>query len=330
VACVLVPWAIAEWNSWTRPFLETFATGLGRASYQLCIPIRDEAREIPRLILELAPFKARVLFLDDESEDDGPRQLTQAGFRVLKGKPLPMGWTGKNWACYQLGQVATGDILIFMDADVRMQKKALSATLDLFEDPRLGAFSVFPQQITPSWWEQCLVPWVMHWSLFGWLPLTLVGSVRSPSVVAACGQWFAWRREVYFGLGGHEAVKNQVLEDMMLARKIKEAGFKFRTLLSLGCLQARMYHGWKEIQAGFGKNMFLLVGGRWTSMALVVSILLFYIFSPLVCWLRGHGGLAIFLLLAQWRTWRLGLLPRQESRFWMHLLSGTLTGFFLV
>lgn len=163
------------------------------------------------------------------------------GFRLLEGKPLPPGWTGKNWACWQLAQAARGEVLVFTDADVAWGEGALGGLLWALEGEDL--VSVLPRQevagplLAP-------VPFVMG-GLFSFLPYPFLKALR-----VANGQVLAFRREAYFALGGHEAVRGEVLEDVALARRAGRYGLYLAPRL----FAARMYRGYGEMLEGFGKN----------------------------------------------------------------------------
>jgi glycosyltransferase involved in cell wall biosynthesis len=96
------------------------------------VPARDEAAVLSETLPTwLAQGADELCVLDDGSTDATPRLLAAAaGVRVLRGAPLPPGWTGKNWACHQLGEAATGDVLVFTDADVSWRPGALDRVVD--------------------------------------------------------------------------------------------------------------------------------------------------------------------------------------------------------
>lgn len=175
--------------------------------------------------------------------------------KVIKGKPLPEGWLGKNWACFQLANSAKGDYLLFVDADVVLEKEAITNTLSLVINNDLNALSVFPTQVMKSIGEYLIVP-LMNWLLLTFLPLRKVYRSPNKSFVAANGQYFFFEKESYLKIGGHEAVKEEFVEDMELARILKSKKMKIMTCLGGGKVKCKMYDTFFEGLNGFAKNFY--------------------------------------------------------------------------
>lgn len=236
----------------------TRAGGGPMPSVSLLVPARNEAANLaetlPRLLAQPA---AEILLLDDRSEDQTARlACSLAGsdprFGLLAGQPLPEGWLGKNWACHQLAQVARGQVLVFTDADVYWEAGALEGLLAHLKKADL--VSVFPRQRTHSLIERVLVPLVDVALLTG-IPYPLIRS-RSlhPLATAANGQVMVFSRAIYQACGGHQAVREEVLEDVRLGQAVKRLGGRLELLLGNGLLSVRMYHSYGAITEGFGKN----------------------------------------------------------------------------
>jgi chlorobactene glucosyltransferase len=253
----------------------------------LLIPARDEADviggSVSRLLNQDYP-RFEAIVLDDGSTDGTREQACQAAasdsrFRVIRGEPLPDGWLGKNWACHQLAGQAKGEILIFTDADVRWDPEVLSAAIHLMDKTRADTFTVLPTQETRTWGERLVVP-MMMFVIMGYLPELCVRYIPWPVFAAANGQCLAFRRDAYQHIGGHAAVRANVVEDVGLAWETKRKGL--RLVMSLGnrLISTRMYHSWLEVRDGFAKNI-----------------------------LAGHGGRPGFLLLSAFFHWLLFLLP---------------------
>ncbi len=162
--------AIALTNLRTFPRLRVNATPASPATalpaVDVLIPARNEAAVIGatvQYLLDQGYPRLNVLLLDDQSEDGTARAaLAAAGqaqnFHLLRGQPLPGGWLGKNWACHQLADAATGDILIFSDADVRWHPGALQAVVDELHRSSADLLTVWPTQTTVTWGERLAVP----------------------------------------------------------------------------------------------------------------------------------------------------------------------------
>ncbi len=239
----------------------------------ICIPARNEAAVIERCItsaLKQDYENFEVLVLDDQSTDN-TKQIVQGLATIIKnlilieGQEKPGDWLGKPWACHQLSKSATGDILLFIDADVVLEENAIPKAVEQLK--QFDAITVWPQQQLESFWEKMVIPLIYFalWTLLPaiyvqqapkWLPSSLKTKMSS-SFAAACGQFLAFNRRVYEVIGGHEAVKDQVVEDVELAKKIKSMGFTLRMLHGVKSVYCRMYTSHNEIWNGLRKNFFI-------------------------------------------------------------------------
>jgi glycosyltransferase involved in cell wall biosynthesis len=292
-----------------------------RPRVSLLIPMRNEAHNLPENLPSwLRQGADEVLLLDDHSEDDS-RALAGAlaghnpHFRLLAGEDLPAGWMGKTWACMQLGQAASGDILIFTDADVHWEDGALDALLDLVQRSDADLLTVWPRHQVGSLGERLLVPY-LDVILLTTLPYPLVYT-RYPLASAGNGQVMAFRRAAYQRLGGHQAVRKEVLEDMMFARKLKAQGGKLRFALGGQMIRVRMYKNYKEVLEGFGKNFSAF---HWDSRSFMVFSAIGYfliytipfLFLPKKGWRRLIALVALERLLVILKSGRRGLLDLSE------------------
>lgn len=230
------------------------------------IPARNESAVIgetlkQHLVSDYPRFE--VILLDDQSTDGTPdiaRALSDPHLKVIEGAPLPDGWLGKNWACQQLAQQARGDVLVFTDADVRWQPSALGQVVALMHDSRADLVTVWPTQHTVTWPERLVVP-LMALVVLTYLPVIGAHFTRLSIFAAANGQCMAWRRNAYQGAGGHAAVRDNVLEDVTLARRAMRAGGTLRMYDGAGLIGCRMYHDWPSVRDGYAKNILAGYGG---------------------------------------------------------------------
>lgn len=298
------------------------------------VPARNEEGNLGVLL----PLLARqgwsgleILVLDDESSDGTARVAAGMGpaVRVIPGKPLPPGWLGKSWACAQLAREASGEVLLFCDADVRPEPGAVAATLALMDRHEAEALTCLPRQILGSWPERAAVPLVMHLPVLSLLPLPLVHRRPDPALSLGVGQWFAFTRETYDAIGGHAAVRQELAEDMALARKVKEAGFTLAAALSTRILSVRMYRGFPEVWSGFRKNLVCLTGAGWARPCAVLAFHLAvfvvpWIMAPMAAlgWVSPAWALPAVLLAGL----RLGVavLFREPAAAWLWHAPGSL------
>ncbi len=236
----------------------------------ICIPARNEESVIERCVtsaLKQDYPNFEVLVLDDNSTDNTTPILEQlagiiANLKHLKGAPKPVNWLGKPWACHQLSKAAKGELLVFIDADVWLEPNTLINTVSNIKNR--DAITVWPQQKLGSFWENMTVP-LVYFALFTLLPAKyverpprwmpkLLHSTFNTKFVAACGQFFAFKRSSYDKINGHEAVKDQVVEDMELAKNLKSNGLKLQMLHGANSVYCRMYTSHRDIWSGFMKN----------------------------------------------------------------------------
>lgn len=278
---------IAIANTLTFPRLKRSSDLSSPPRLSILVPARNEAAVIGQtvrgLLAQTYPH-FEVIVLDDNSSD-GTAALALAAAKgdprlcVLPGKPLPSGWLGKNWACHQLAHAADGDWLIFTDADVRWSPDALTALAAEMTRTQADLLTVWPTQQTLSWGERLVVP-LMALVILGYLPLLLVHHTPWPALAAANGQCLAFRRKAYEAIGGHFALRDNVLEDVGFARRAKAKGFRLRMADGAGLIHCRMYPDWPSVRDGFAKNI-----------------------------LAGYGGSVIFLILATFFHWLVFLGP---------------------
>jgi len=262
---------VVLWNLLAAPRLERAGSPRARPRTSLLVPARNEAENLRATLpalLRLDDPTPEILVLDDGSEDEtaavveAHRRAAGGRLRLLRGRPLPAGWLGKNWACHQLAEAAAGELLVFCDADVTVHPGALPRTLAAMERAGAGVLTALPRQRFGSWIESAVVPLAAQLPVLALLPLPLVPRVRAASVSMANGQWLAFTREAYRACGGHAAVRAQVVEDVALGRRAKMAGYRLLPVISTSLLEVRMYRDAAALREGFGKNLYALAGGR--------------------------------------------------------------------
>lgn len=263
----------------------------------ILIPARNEADNLQKNLsswLSQEYPNYEIILLDDNSEDH-TYQLAQAAacgdqrFSLVRGKPLPEGWLGKNWACHQLAQLARGEVVLFTDADIHWHPGALSAVMAAFEKHQADAFTVWPTQQTITFSERLVVP-MMMFVVLGYLPEVFVRRLPFPIFAAANGQCLAFTRQAYTQIGGHAAISDEVVEDVALARLVKSNRLKLIMALGNNFITGRMYKDWSSVRSGFAKNI-----------------------------LAGHASSPAFLMISALFHWSLFLFP------WVWLLFGWLT-----
>ena len=259
----------------------------GRVS--VLVPARDEEGTIGacvQALLDSTHPVHEVIVIDDGSTDRTPEILralatTDPRLRVIPGTGLPPGWVGKPHACHQLAQVAAGELLLFVDADVTFSPHGIGRIAGLVDRHQADVVTAVPAQRTGSFLERLVLP-LLHVTYTAWLPLVLVHRTHDPRFLAANGQILAIKRGAYDAIGGFEGVKNEVVDDMALCRAAKVA--RRRVVFADGSTLAhcRMYSSAGEVWRGFSKNLYEGLGESPLALLAVVGVYLAAFVAPIV------------------------------------------------
>lgn len=267
----------------------------------IIVPARNEARQIEQCVRSLLAQDYphfEILVVDDRSHDDTAAIVARLAaedprVQLIGGEPLPAGWVGKPWALHQAAQRARGEWLLFTDADTIHEPNASTASLVYARAHNLDVLSVLTEQlmVTPS--ERILLPSIL------WIIAFSIGSldaINDPANESALfnGQYILMLRRVYHAIGGHEAVRGEIAEDLELARLFKRDR-RFRSALvgASGLVRVRMYRSLGEIWEGFVKNFWVAARDQQTLAA--IGIVLLACISPLT-----PVALVVALLLHAW------------------------------
>lgn len=249
-----------------KPSLSDIAPRSGRL-VSVIIPARNEAGQIERVVrsvLASAYAPLEVIVVDDRSTDDTAaivRALcaTDARLKLIEGQALPKAWYGKPWACWQGAQAATGELLLFTDADTWHGPELLGRAVAMLEDEQADLLTVAPRQVILSFWERVVMPHV--WILLGFRyhPRAVTDAVR-PRDVVANGQFLLFTRHSYERIGTHQSVRWDVVEDLALAQRTVRLGHRLRFVFAEEYMETRMYQNLKQVIEGWSKNLY--IGGR--------------------------------------------------------------------
>ncbi len=230
------------------------------------VPARNEEDVIAACVhsLALQPEITEILVINDQSTDKTAEVVHGLAaeipyLRMLETHEIPRGWLGKNNAVYLGAKEAKNAWLLFVDADAELQPGAASRALQIAHESSAALVSFSPEQITQTWYEKALIPMVFS-SLARFFTYEQVNSPASP-IAAANGQFLMIRRDAYESIGGHASIAAEVLEDVALARRTKDAGFRIWFGPGQGIVRARMYRSFSAMWLGWKKNLYLLVGG---------------------------------------------------------------------
>lgn len=262
------------------------------ARVSVLLPVRDEADRVGPCLAAVLRSRGvadlEVLIYDDGSADATAqvvRDLAGADPRVrlLAGEELPAGWLGKPHACARLAAAATGEVLVFLDADVVLAadglSRAVAALGDLDGLDGLDLVCPYPRQVADGVGARLVQP-LLQWSWLTFLPLGLAERSPRPSLSAANGQLLAVRAEAYRASGGHAAVRAEVLEDLALARLFKHAGLRVAMADGTELASCRMYESWAQLRAGYTKSLWSAFGPAPAAALTLGGLALLYVVPP--------------------------------------------------
>ena len=248
-------------------------------SISVIIPSRNEENTLPNLLRSLEgqlSSEDEVIVVDDHSEDRTKAVAEKSGVKLLESLPTPEGWIGKTWACSQGARMASGEILVFLDADTVLEKNGLKNIIETYVE-RDGVLSIQPYHKMRNLYEQFSAFFnIVMMAAIG--AFTILGNRNKP--IGLFGPVVAIKRQYYLDSGGHEKVKGEILEDVAFGSELQKKGVEVHCLGGKDTISFRMYpNGIKELINGWSKGF--AVGAVKTSIPLLVLI---------VAWISGSIG----------------------------------------
>ncbi len=229
----------------------------------IIIPARNEEANIATCLASLMEqdyTHFEIIVLDDNSNDGTAgivRQLLERDSRVrlIQGEPLPEGWAGKPHACMQAAREAKGDWLLFTDADTIHTPDMLRRTLALAIEKNAALLSGFPRQITDSLSQKIVIP-MIYFIIMSWAPLWWLQQSSKPIASVAIGQFLLFSRKAYWDIGGHEAVKDRITEDLFLGAEIAKNGGRHLAADLSDVVSCRMYDSLNSVWSGLSRTLY--------------------------------------------------------------------------
>ena len=300
---------ILLWNLRELPALPEQVTRADYPFVSVLVPARNEEHNIERCITSLLrqDYESYELIVLDDASNDRTGEIldsllrsdTSSRLRIIHGAPLPDGWHGKAWACDQLGKAARGEMLLFTDADTFHAPESLSRSVAAMQESGADMLSMMPRQELKSFWEMLIVP-LIYFVLLCYLPVKLVYAMASPALCFANGQFMLFTRRMYRNIGGHGAVRGDLVEDVWLCKAVKKNGGKVSSYNGMETVSCRMYRNFSEVWEGFSKNLFAGMGYNSPGLfvLMLVTVLVYIVpygfvigsvasadFSPVYFWL---------------------------------------------
>lgn len=241
---------LLPWRPWsTRERLEGAPAVTGKfdlSEITVLIPARNEARTIKQTLqgLDAQGNGLSVILVDDQSSDGTPEAaagILKSGFRMISGQPLPAGWTGKLWALEQGRAHIKTPLTLLMDADIELRPGILATLRDKMRREHIHFISLMAALRMETFWEKLLLPaFVYFFKLL--YPFRVCNNPAFPKFAAAGGGCILLETKILEEIGGFNAIRNELIDDCALARKVKSRGYKTWLGLTHSALSNRTYH----------------------------------------------------------------------------------------
>ena len=267
VLCLLIMLIIAGINMRTLHSLKDYKQLKAVRRISVLIPARNEEENIGACVGSLLAQDYpdfQVVVLNDNSTDDTGRILaelakTDARLKIISGQPLPPEWLGKHWACHQLYRESDGELLMFTDADTIHSPDTLRSAAAALQAEKADMLSIIPRHKLGSLAEKLIMP-IFALGVFASRPLPARFRPRGVNVLSCSGKLMLFQRSSYQAIGGFEAIRQTVLDDLQLAEKVIVSGLRYRLFDGTDNVSCRMYHNWTELHEGLSKNTFPACG----------------------------------------------------------------------
>ena len=309
----IILWAIAIPLAWRaerayQQMDELMPEGISIALpvLSVIIPARNEAKVLPALLQSLKeqnyPSDIETIVVDDNSQDETAKVADSFGVIMVRLTELPPGWLGKPHACQRGAESATGDWLLFTDADTVHGPEAASSAVNFVIRNNLDGLSLFLKQISSGWYDAVALGTAFTGLFAGWGAMTNMFN----------GQFILVKRSVFESSGGFAAVRQYVLEDVAFGLHLQSLGYQAPVLRGEALASVHMYRGFAQLWHGLTR----LESGTMTrsvSSMLLMIIFIAQIATPLIYYAQAVLGkiLWVYPILA-WLVAMLMVLP------WMH------------
>lgn len=232
-----------------------------------------------------------VVVVDDRSTDRTPELLKRIAeadsrLKVVRGSEPPEGWLGKPWALHQGVQSARGELLLFIDADVIYGPGAISSVVGAWRESGAAMVTIFPRVEMRGFWENVLMPQLAMMA-FVFFPTWLSNRTRIVQLGLGGGPGNLVERSVYEEIGGHEALRDAVIDDIGMAWRVRRHGHRSVAVRGGEHLRLRMYRGFGEIVEGFTKNVYTALGGTLPAALMSLAVMTVIHFAPFLLFARA-------------------------------------------
>ena len=290
----------------------------------IIVPARNEEEDIElslTRLLELDYDNYEVIAVNDRSTDRTGEIMGRVALsgsvrgrlRVIHHSELPFGWLGKTHAMWTATNEATGDWLLFTDADVLFKPDSVRRALAYAEAEHADHVVLFPQMIMKRPGEYMMIAFFQTMFVFGHRPWKVADPKTRDHM--GVGAFNLIRRSVYEAVGTYEALRMEVLDDMKLGKVVKNAGFAQRNVFGADLISIRWAHGARGVVENLTKNFFAVLSFQWWRTVISAFGLAFLNLMPFLGVCLAHGwervpyaiALASMFLIYLGMSWRSGV-----------------------
>lgn len=217
------------------PYLDKFEnTSKTNPKVSIILPARNEEEYIEKCLDSLINQdyeNYEIIVIDDSSEDSTGKIISEYAKKHPKvipvsARPKPEGWMGKNWACMEGYKKATGELLLFTDADTKHAKNVITLAVTHLNSFNLDALSAIPKMLTFDFWTNITLPMISTFLHTRFSALNVNNPKKKTGYFF--GSFFILKKKTYQEIGMHEGVKHEIIEDGALGKKVKELGYKMK------------------------------------------------------------------------------------------------------
>lgn len=327
---IAVQGLIAIINAILMKKLEKFRRTDKKPKVSVLVPARNEERTIEKCIDSLinqSYDNLEIIVLNDNSVDKTVEilnKLKSEKLKVIEGKLLPEDWLGKSWACHQLSEMASGDFLLFTDADTEYKPETISCAVNAMVKENADLITAVHHNQVKTIGEKITVSFPVY-CIFTILPLAIAYLLsRVEAFASGNGKFMMFKKEFYQKIGGHQAIRENIVEDVALARLTKKNGGKWRILDATNLISSRMYCNFTEALEGFTKNYFAIFGYKILLNVFIWMWIGLITFQPIVIFVTNllranYNSDFIYSVISVGITCFMWLLLAIKFRFPLHI-----------
>lgn len=288
---VSLTWVLLIRSMWITfrdsPFLDKFDSKQhAKPKVSVILPARNEEGFIEKCINSLICQdyeNYEIVAIDDRSEDSTGEIIKKIAQNNSKVKYVlagikPPKWMGKNWACVEGFKRATGDLLLFTDADTVHSKNTISLSVDHLMSEGLDALTVIPKMLCLDRWTKITLPVLSTFLHTRFSALRVNDSSKKTGYFF--GSFFIINKKTYESVGTHEGVKSEIVEDGALGKKVKESGFKLKMVRGEHLVEAVWARDWSTLWHALKRLMVPLYLQTSTVAVAIFFAVLFLLFIP--------------------------------------------------